>query len=276
MNWLQKRSLFRRRLWLKTANLNGEWFIDDSGQATFADGDIGDFNHESYALQSKIPEELYERYENGKLTKRQRAEIGEEFLQYMEHGGEARDWMVEREGWIRVQGTNFELYELSEAQLDHIISFVGEELGSWDAEDIEDFDIYINELSTGRDYEFSVQQLFTAAQQQGGVARIVLRGKQDPVALNRQQEHDQEFNQVIQENNRRMEEGLRLITQLRSTLGDDRYSYIANKLSRVVPGIQLSILYDLSRVVLSLSTMNDQQYQQQVDSITSPYFSAVQ
>lgn len=32
----------------------GEWWIDDDGQATFADGDVGDMNHEIYAFWSFI------------------------------------------------------------------------------------------------------------------------------------------------------------------------------------------------------------------------------
>jgi len=36
---------------LKKAKISGEWWILDDGSAVFADGDIGDFNHEAYAAQ---------------------------------------------------------------------------------------------------------------------------------------------------------------------------------------------------------------------------------
>ena len=32
----------------------GEWWIDDSGQLTFADGDVGDTNHEMIAFYAAL------------------------------------------------------------------------------------------------------------------------------------------------------------------------------------------------------------------------------
>lgn len=46
-NWLQKIAFHQ----IKLSQLNGEWFLDDSGYATFADGDIGDLN-----LQVPLPQ----------------------------------------------------------------------------------------------------------------------------------------------------------------------------------------------------------------------------
>jgi hypothetical protein len=45
--------------------LSGEWWLDTSGQATFADGDVGDVNHEIAAFQHFIglSEDVLERYE---------------------------------------------------------------------------------------------------------------------------------------------------------------------------------------------------------------------
>jgi len=37
---------------LKLAQLSGEFWITDSGQVMFADGDIGDYNHEAYVIES--------------------------------------------------------------------------------------------------------------------------------------------------------------------------------------------------------------------------------
>jgi hypothetical protein len=36
---------------LLEARLHGEWWIDDTGGAQFADGDVGDMNHEGYVIQ---------------------------------------------------------------------------------------------------------------------------------------------------------------------------------------------------------------------------------
>ena len=45
MNWYER---FKTIL----AQVRGEWWIDESGSAVFADGDIGDVNHEGYVIQS--------------------------------------------------------------------------------------------------------------------------------------------------------------------------------------------------------------------------------
>ena len=39
MNWFKKIS-----------EVHGEWWIDDNGQAVFADGDVGEYNHEGYVI----------------------------------------------------------------------------------------------------------------------------------------------------------------------------------------------------------------------------------
>lgn len=245
-----------------TDPLRGEWFIDSSGYATFADGDIGDYNHESYALQSKIPEELWERYDNGRLTKKQRKEIGEEFLQYMEKGGEARQWMVEREGWIRVHGSNFELFKLTEQQLDNITDFISEELSTYGDEPEEDFDIYIEEISTGKTYDFSVQQLFSTQSQPGGLARLLMRGNAayDP-GMRLQQETDQN------NHNQLMSEVLNMIQTVKTTLGMERYKYISNKLSGKSLPEQKSIMSKVVSMIPQLTNANDVDYQNMLINI---------
>ncbi len=243
--------------------LRGEWFIDSSGYATFADGDVGDYNHESYALQSKVPEELWERYDNGRLTKKQRKEIGEEFLQYMEKGGEARQWMVEKEGWIRVHGSNFELLQLTEQQLDNITDFISEELSTYGDEPEEDFDIYIEEISTGKTYEFSVQQLFSTHNQPGGLARLLMRGNTayDP-NMRLQQEPQEQHNQL-------MSEALNMIQQIKATIGMEKYKHVANAIAGKTTKAQVDILKQIITIMPQLITANDIQCQQQINAIAS-------
>ena len=36
---------------IRKASIRGEWWIDESGNAMFADGDVGDMNHEAYVIQ---------------------------------------------------------------------------------------------------------------------------------------------------------------------------------------------------------------------------------
>lgn len=49
---------------LKLSQISGEYWIDDSGNAIFADGDVGDYNHEGY-VQMSILSKYDLDYENG-------------------------------------------------------------------------------------------------------------------------------------------------------------------------------------------------------------------
>lgn len=40
--------------------LSGEWWIDDGGSPMYADGDVGDMNHEMLVLESARPAALRE------------------------------------------------------------------------------------------------------------------------------------------------------------------------------------------------------------------------
>lgn len=168
----------------KTAQLNGEWFIDDSGFASFADGDEGDYNHELVAAQSMIgDEELYERWTEGTLTDedRETLEVQEPgFLAYMESGGEAKDWVIEKHNWIRVKGSNFELWTMDREALDRIADFVGEQLSEWGDE--EDTDVYIEELSTGKYVAYSLSEIDAILQQD--------QAKEQTMQLRQQQSND--------------------------------------------------------------------------------------
>ena len=58
---------------LLEADLRGEWWIDNHGQAIFADGDVGDMNHEGYIIET-LTMELLEHFDvyvgdiNGNLS----------------------------------------------------------------------------------------------------------------------------------------------------------------------------------------------------------------
>ena len=171
-------SWFKKIVNIKRASIRGEWFINDSGQSTFADGDIGDLNHEAAAIQAKVPEEHEERFGEyifgglEELTPEEVEDIGADFVEYMARGGEARTWMVEKEGWIRVHGNNFELQTLDEGTLNSIVDFIYGELEpqEWPTEDI-----YMAELSTGQTYEINVEQLIESVNSGQALARLKMR-----------------------------------------------------------------------------------------------------
>jgi len=169
VNWFKKIIGSVKRI----ASIRGEWFIDDSGFSQFADGDIGDLNHEAMALQTKVPDELWERFEKMDLTDEEIKEIGEDFCAYMWRGGEAREWMVEKENWIRVHGNNFELNTLDQSALDNIVNFLYKEL---DESEFENEEICIDELSSGRWYCINARQLIDSIDAGQGLIRLKMRG----------------------------------------------------------------------------------------------------
>lgn len=249
MNWLKKiiQSSCQQ---IKKASLRGEWFLDDSGQSAFTDGDIGEYNHETYALSTKIPDELYDKYEKGQLTKKERYAIGEDFLQYMEHGGEAREWMVEKEGWIRVHGNNFELQKLNETSLSNIADFIYEEL--MNEEEIEQEEIYIDELDSGRTYSFVMADIIKALN--SGQVHNLLALRRGP------QYRYKEDKKYIAEQNRTMEEGLSLIDKIKMWLGTERYNNFVVPLVRdKTPVDQLLTLRHIDRLLPQMPGKNNQE-----------------
>lgn len=161
-------------------DLNGEWFIDDSGFSTFADSDIGDMGHERLAVESMIGDErLMDRfaeafYEGGEpLTDEERAEMDANetgFLSFLEHHGDPREWVIEKHNWIRVGDNNFQLWTLDADAVDRIIGFLSEELDGGDNPDL-----YINELSTGQIHDFTAQELFMAADDPKKMGELMMK-----------------------------------------------------------------------------------------------------
>lgn len=156
--------------------LRGEWWIDDTGSSWFADGDVGDQNHEGMAFWSALgidPEESAER--NRKQIERNWDDVLEfralhpedediqeadaydlaknlenlvpgdkldlmdqaallaigaeaEAVKFFAEGvSDARDYMMEHQGWIRVAGSNFQLWQFDDSALSNIKGFLGDE-----------------------------------------------------------------------------------------------------------------------------------------------------
>jgi hypothetical protein len=119
--------------------LRGEWWIDDSGGATFADGDVGDQNHETIAFWSALgvdPDEAFSLGEilpNEGLSEEQASgllEMGAEpkAVEFFSgDGGDARDYMMVERAWIRVADNNFQLWNLDDEALGRIRDFINNE-----------------------------------------------------------------------------------------------------------------------------------------------------
>ena len=158
----------------------GEWWIDDSGNALYADADVGDMGHEAYVIDSLTRRllyacgveccdehagNLYDR-ENKKLISAQMKEEGfdgtiEEFvddaakriwkdpkqredaLRICEGHGDARKYGMQYDGWIRVAGHGFECWEMNATVLKHMGDGIYD-AGVEDVGDDEIFEIYVH------------------------------------------------------------------------------------------------------------------------------------
>ncbi len=157
---------------IKTAYVNGEWWIID-GSAHFADGDTGDFNHESYVIdyaQSLLMDgegdweswkstkamEIFESIksdypEDDWVYMRNEVENDPEnfIVSHMEEDGidsdvffvangnrsiDPRDWSMKRFGWKRMAGNQITTWTLSSSDLESI------KRGLWDILQDEDGD----------------------------------------------------------------------------------------------------------------------------------------
>ena len=140
MNWYIR--------YLKKQAVQGEWWIID-GQANFCDGDIGDWTHEGYVVDSIVSNYAYtDQIEIPlddwffSLSEKEIADFGitNEEAQVLA-GGDARLYAIQFLGWKRMAGNNVETWNLTSTDLQNISS------GIWDAYDEhvdgEKFTIYV-------------------------------------------------------------------------------------------------------------------------------------
>jgi len=146
-------------------SLRGEFWIDDSGQDTFADGDYGDVNHEGYAFFSALgidsdskevrDLDIYPGHITSKAARWLRAEgASKDAVAFFVKGGDARDWAMEKMGWIRVDDSLFQVHGLDDKKLERIFDFV------WEDKEYEpDGAITIEDLKTKKSYEISYAEM---------------------------------------------------------------------------------------------------------------------
>jgi hypothetical protein len=140
--------------------LDGEWWIDDSGQVLFADGDVGDMNHEMYVIDGltrtildaiggiKYDEEYAGPMDThdeavrealgvdkdavwGDLRQALNEKMKETWpdeaqreaaLDAAYNMSDAREYAIQYNGWKRLKGTNVETWTLTKDDLDDIVA----------------------------------------------------------------------------------------------------------------------------------------------------------
>jgi hypothetical protein len=154
MNWT-KLSIFNKPLF-RISEMRGEWWIAD-GQALYADGDVGDKNHEAYVIEDIMRKYAPEEYDKGEYIdweefvknllaeksnvpspKRNKGsknilvdalhELGmsDEEINIVNFNGDAREYGIRILGWKRVAGNNVETYTFNQDDLNSISSGLSE------------------------------------------------------------------------------------------------------------------------------------------------------
>jgi hypothetical protein len=158
----------------------GEWWIDDSGTALYADGDVGDMGHEAYVIDlltrrllNAMDVDTDDEHvgnlsdkENRKLIQASMKEDGfdgtiEEFVEeaaksiwkdekqreaaidIADGRGDARKYGMQYDGWIRVAGHGFECWELTPSVMKHMGDGIYD-AGHEEIDDEEIFEIYVH------------------------------------------------------------------------------------------------------------------------------------
>ena len=164
--------------------MRGEWWIDDSGFAMFADGDIGGMNHEGYVIdrvnrqilyhlgidaddsgegvegvfeheeeldeilgETENYEELYKALDAQLVTLWPDAQQRKDALSVVRGGLDARVYGLKWDGWKRVKGTEIETWTLTPDDLSAIARGLGDT-----GDEIENCKFNIEVRSTGKYY----------------------------------------------------------------------------------------------------------------------------
>lgn len=160
--------------------LRGEWWIDEEGQTTFADGDMGESNHISVAFEaalgisledSDIPEMIpLEPLSKEAIEFLKERDTDPEAIEYLKDGSDPRDYALEHMGWIRVAGDNFQMWSFDDDALDRI-----QNSEVWDGADVEyptdleesDEKVLIEQYQDNKTWSIPVKVLLNAKSSEG-------------------------------------------------------------------------------------------------------------
>lgn len=127
----------------------GEWWIDDTGMAQYADGDVGDLNHEAMALQAILAEYDIDvedpetpEFWPGHLTKDDerwlvKHGMPKKMARALQEAADVRELMIEHRGWIRLAGSAAEVWKWNDETLSALRSGISE---AWLQDAWEDLD----------------------------------------------------------------------------------------------------------------------------------------
>jgi hypothetical protein len=141
--------------WYKQIKLavSGEYWIDDSGNALYADGDVSDYNHEAYVAEQVMakydidPNEVdYILMSEEELKERG---VTEEDIKLILGEADLREYAMVQWGWKRLEGNNVETNTLTSQDLRNIANGLYDAFNEEAERDM--FNIYV--MSNNKWYE---------------------------------------------------------------------------------------------------------------------------
>jgi hypothetical protein len=166
------------------AEIRGEWWLDDSGQSTFADGDVGDADHARVAFESALgisfedaDEDMPQMFPHEKLSDAAVAWLreqgaDEEAIQYLKRGKDPREYAMKKMGWIRVKNHMFQAAEFNDNALKNIQNFIFEEIEHPEESEVE---VTVEELSSNKVYDVPIKYLVMERATAEGLKRFADR-----------------------------------------------------------------------------------------------------
>lgn len=110
---------------------NQELWATNNGDILFADGDIGDYNHEAHVLEQILAEHDKDDLNPHQYSQEELINMGfsSQEAKILLGKSDAREYAVRNWGWVRINGTNAEGLELNSSTLRNISNTLYEAYG---------------------------------------------------------------------------------------------------------------------------------------------------
>jgi GNAT superfamily N-acetyltransferase len=164
--WVLKNCKFAKKT---MAGLAGEWWIDDSGSALFADGDVGDYNHAMHAFEAALGVSLdspdapqmapFDRLSPEAVTWLRSQGANEDAIMALAKGKDPRDYMVEKFNWIRIASNAATCWTFDQGALDRVANFACDEIENSGEVPEDAGSIYVEEFSTHKTWTIPYSML---------------------------------------------------------------------------------------------------------------------
>jgi len=139
--------------WYKKAYVDGEWWITDTGDVLFADGDVGEYNHEMYVIEQILNSELGVELGEFDFSKTEEEEliqlgINQDAINVLRGKTDAREYGMKNLGWTRVADRYIQAWYLTGTVLKNIANGLYEAFGA----DAFKSTYVVESLSNGKNY----------------------------------------------------------------------------------------------------------------------------